>query len=57
VIKIPTNVLASSAQIPMHKHKKYEKQGNMTPPKLNNSTARNTNGSEVDDVSDKEFRK
>jgi hypothetical protein len=35
----------------MQKKKQYEKQGNMTPPKLNNSTVTNTNDSEVQGIS------
>jgi hypothetical protein len=38
----------------MHKHKKCEKQGNMTPPKLNTSTVTNTNNKKVDETTDKE---
>jgi hypothetical protein len=30
------------AQISMQKHRKYEKQSNMTPPKANNTTLTNT---------------
>jgi hypothetical protein len=48
--------LASNAEIPMHKHMKYEKkknqkQGNMIPTKVNNSTVIDTNDSEVDENS------
>jgi hypothetical protein len=34
-----------------------KKQGNRTPPKLNNSKVTNTNDSEVDEMSDKQFKK
>jgi hypothetical protein len=43
--------LASDAQIPVQKHKKYEKQGNMTPPKVNNSAMMVSNDSEVVEIS------
>jgi hypothetical protein len=39
--------LASDVQIPMWKHKKYEKKNNITPPKVNYSTIMNSNDNEV----------
>jgi hypothetical protein len=44
-------------QIPTQKHKEYEKQGNMSPPKFSNSTVTKTNYSEVDEISYKELKK
>jgi hypothetical protein len=46
----------------MHKSKcrnkrNMRKQGNMTPPRVNNSTVRDTNDSEVDESLDKEFKR
>jgi hypothetical protein len=35
--------LALGGQIPVQKHKKYEKQGSVTPPKLSTSTEVNNN--------------
>jgi hypothetical protein len=49
------NKLASEAQIPMQKIKKYEKR-QQGPPKLNNCTVAKTNHCEVDEISDKEFK-
>jgi hypothetical protein len=55
-LKFSTNKLASDAQIPTEKLKKYKgKKRDMTPPKLNNSAITNTNDGEVDEISDQEF--
>jgi hypothetical protein len=40
-------------KIPMKKQKKNEKQGNMTPPKVSNSTIVGCNDKEVDEIPDK----
>jgi hypothetical protein len=55
-LKFPTNDLALDVQIPMQKHKKYGKKGNITPPKFNNSIVANTNVSEMDETH-KKFKK
>jgi hypothetical protein len=40
-------------QIPTHKHKKYEKQGNMSPPKVKSATIKDSNDKEVNEIPDK----
>jgi hypothetical protein len=45
----------------MHKsqcrNKKYEKKGYMTPSKINNSTIMDSSGSEINEISEKEFKR
>jgi hypothetical protein len=43
--------------MPMSKHKKYKKRGNMSPPKVNNSTIKELNNSEEDEIANNEFKR
>jgi hypothetical protein len=55
---LPINGLTSDAQIPMQKHKNMgKKQGFLTLTKANNSTIMDTKHNEVDEISDKEFKR
>jgi hypothetical protein len=49
-LKLPTNDLASNAQMPAQKHKKFEKTRRHDSQKLN-SPVTNTNDNEVDEIS------
>jgi hypothetical protein len=49
--------LAADVQIPMQKHKKFENPRQHNSSKLKNSTVTNTNDSEVNAISDKDFFK
>jgi hypothetical protein len=50
-ISVPTTV-----QISTSKHKKYERQGNATPPEVCNSLVTSTKDMKVDEMPDKEFK-
>jgi hypothetical protein len=53
-----SNDLASGAQNPLQKHKKYEKnQGNITLPKVNNSSMMYSNDREVNEIIGKNFKR
>jgi hypothetical protein len=55
-LKTPASNLAPDVKFPMQKHKKYEKQGNMSHTKVN-PTITGSNDSEVDEIPKNFFKR